>query len=248
MNAEASGSVPAPVLIAVDGGAACGKSTIARALAEAHAFAYLETGLLYRKTALLFERALEASGEPPPAGDGFDGGDGFEALAADAAARVSEVGENGEDEAELRGETIAARAAELSALPAVRAALLAVQRDFAAKPPGGLGGAVLEGRDIGTVILPHADCKLFITASAPARARRRYLELRERGESPIEESIRKALEARDARDRDRPNSPLRPATDAVFLDTTELSAEGAVGRALQLVRECLGSARATRVR
>ena len=123
----------------------------------------------------------------------------------------------------------------MAAIPEVRAALLAFQRDFASRPPGGMPGAVLDGRDIGTVVCPDADLKLFVTASTQERARRRHKELRERGEESIYARVLQELQTRDARDSERAVAPLRAAEDAIVLDTTELDSEAALAAAMDIV-------------
>ena len=125
--------------------------------------------------------------------------------------------------------------AKVAAIPEVRTALLAFQRDFAGSPPGNAPGAVLDGRDIGTVVCPDADLKLFITASAEERARRRHKELRERGEESIYARVLQDMQTRDARDSARAVAPLRAAEDAIVLDTTELDSEAALAAAMDIV-------------
>jgi cytidylate kinase len=185
--------------IAVDGPAAAGKGTIGRALAERFGFAHLDTGLLYR--------AVGAKGGDPV-----------------AAAR----GLTPEDlcRSDLRSLAAGDAASRVAALPEVRAALVAFQRDFARRA----GGAVLDGRDIGTVICPDAEVKLFVTASPEARARRRWLET-----GGDESQVFAEVCARDARDMNRADAPLKPADDAQLLDTTDLSIDAAIDRAAKLV-------------
>lgn len=202
------------LVIAVDGPAASGKGTIARALAERFGLPHLDTGALYRAVAL---EALR---------QGLDLADGA-ALGRAAAQLDSAL----LADPELRTAHVAEAASRVSAHPEVRAALLAFQRAFAGQP----SGAVLDGRDIGTVIAPEAPVKLFVTASPEERARRRWRELGcpggEAGLAEVEAGIR----ARDARDRDRAAAPLRMADDAILLDTTGLDKEAAVQRAVDLV-------------
>lgn len=208
-------------VIAIDGPAASGKGTLAKRLAAALGFAHLDTGLLYR-----------AVGMAAAAGGHHADPDAFVA----AAERLSAADLERPD---LRGD-IAARMASIgAAIPAVRAALLDYQRRFAASPPGGAPGAVLEGRDIGTVICPDAAVKLYLTASVEERARRRVAELQGRGEAAIYATVLRELQDRDRRDQERAVAPLKPAADAVVLDTTELDRDQALEKALAIVRERL---------
>lgn len=201
-----------PLVIAVDGPAASGKSTLARRLATALGLAFLDTGLLYRAVG---RRVLEAGGDPA---------DPEAALAAVAELSPQEV------QAELlAGEEIGEAASKVAAIPAVRAALLPWQRRLAATPPG----AVLAGRDVGTVVCPHATLKLFVTADLAERARRRFEELRRRGRTPMFEAVLDELRERDRRDTERAVAPLRAADDALVLDTTDLDADAAFAVALQ---------------
>jgi len=207
-------------VIAVDGPAAAGKGTLARRLAEALDFAHLDTGLLYRAIGL----ALLDGGQDPS----------DEVAAVAAAEKMAEYDLGNPD---LRQERVAAAATKLAVFQAVRGHLLRFQRDFAARPPGGKKGAVVEGRDIGTVVLPGAPCKLFLTASLEARAERRLKELRERGTESIGISrILKEMRERDARDQNRAVAPLCPAEGAVIIDTTELDADAAFKAAMEIIR------------
>ncbi|HTP37213.1 MAG TPA: (d)CMP kinase [Methyloceanibacter sp.] len=210
------------MIIAIDGPAASGKGTLARRLAQRYGFAVLDTGKLYRATAL---KALESGGDPADS-----------AVAEAAAKRVRP-----EDLADprLREDRVAQAASIVAAIPGVRAALLAFQRDFARHPPPGFKGAVLDGRDIGTVVCPEAEVKLFVTASAEARATRRFKELQESGEIAIYQRVLQDIEQRDARDRERQAAPLRQAEDALALDTTMLDADAAFREAALLVDEKL---------
>lgn len=201
-----------PLVIAVDGPAASGKSTLARRLAAALGLAFLDTGLLYRAVG---RRVLEAGGDPA---------DPAAALAAVAGLSPEEV------QAErLAGEEIGEAASKVAAIPAVREALLPWQRRLAATPPG----AVLAGRDVGTVVCPDAALKLFVTADLAERARRRFEELRRRGRTPMLDHVLDELRERDRRDTGRAVAPLRAADDALVLDTTELDADAAFAVALQ---------------
>jgi cytidylate kinase len=203
------------MIIAIDGPAASGKGTLGRRLAEHFGFAHLDTGLLYRAVA----RVL------------LDGG--LALTDQDAAARAAQTLDVTHlDDPRLLGAEMGEAASVISAYQPVRDALLAFQRGFAGQPPG----AVLDGRDIGTVVCPHADVKLFITASAEERARRRHRELLARGENPAYETILNDIRRRDERDMNRSNAPLRAAGDAVTLDTTDLDADGAFRAALELVK------------
>lgn len=195
-----------PLVIAVDGPAASGKSTLARRLAAHYGLPFLDTGLLYRAVG---RRVLA---------DGADPGD---ASAAEAAAqRLVPDDVTGVD---LGGETLGSAASRVAAHPAVREALLPFQRAFGGDGPG----AVLAGRDIGTVIRPDAGAKIFVTASVEERARRRHEELRRRADPPIYAAVLEELRQRDRRDEERAVAPLRAASDAWVVDTTDLDADAA---------------------
>ncbi|WP_366555601.1 (d)CMP kinase [Aquibaculum sediminis] len=211
------------LVIAVDGPAAAGKGTLSRRLAVALDLAYLDTGSIYRAVAA---RLLEAGGDP--------------ADPEQAAAIAAQLDPADLDREDLRSEAAGAAASCVSAHPAVRTALLDFQRRFAGNPPGEHAGAVIDGRDIGTVVCPDASVKLFVTASIEARARRRYEELLARGEKVIYAEVQAEMQARDARDRDRDVAPLRAADDAVTLDTTDLSAEAVFQAALEIIAEKTG--------
>jgi CMP/dCMP kinase len=206
------------MIIALDGPAASGKGTLARRLARHFNLAHLDTGSLYRAVAL---RALQSGGDPA------------DPAAAEAAAKA--VGPADLADPRLREERVAQTASLVATMPAVRRALLALQRDFAHHPPAGAAGAVLDGRDIGTVICPDADAKLFVTAGVEARARRRFKELRESGKAAIYEAVLQDMKDRDARDSQRRAAPLVPADDAFVLDTTALDADGAFAAALDFI-------------
>ena len=202
------------MIIAIDGPAASGKGTIARRLAAHYGLPHLDTGLLYRAT---------AAGLMAEDRDLYDEG------AAVAAARG--LGLTDFDETTLRGRQMGEAASVVAAMPGVRAALIETQRVFAARP----GGAVLDGRDIGTVVCPEAGVKIFVTASAAARAQRRALELARSGEKADYIAILEDIMRRDARDTGRAAAPLRPADDAILLDTTYLAVEAAFAEALRIV-------------
>ena len=210
------------MIIAIDGPAASGKGTLARRLAERFGLAILDTGGLYRATAL---RALASGGDPA---------NRDVAAAAAEAVRPQDL-----DDPRLREERVAEAASVVAAIPEVRAALLAFQRDFAYHPPAGFKGAVLDGRDIGTVVCPDATVKLFVTASAEARALRRFKELQAIGKTAIYQRVLQDIEHRDARDRERQAAPLRRADDAVELDTTALDADAAFANAVAVVEQKL---------
>jgi cytidylate kinase len=202
------------MLIAIDGPAASGKGTLAKRLAAHYGLPHLDTGLLYRavaKTLLDRNVALE---------------DRQSAAAAACRLDLARF-----DEAALKTQAVGAAASRISALSEVRDALLALQRDFA----GQGSGAVLDGRDIGTVICPEADVKLFVTASPETRARRRALELAARNEPSDEAMILADIVARDERDRSRTVAPLRAAPDAIILDTTDLGVEAVFAAAVAIV-------------
>ena len=200
-------------VIAVDGPAASGKGTIARALAQHYGLPHMDTGLLYRAVALKLWRW------------GGDASNEFEALRA-----CDDLGFDPSDE-ELRSEPVSRIASKVSSYSSVRDALLERQRDFAAQE----GGAVLDGRDIGTVIAPDADAKLFVTASPEVRAQRRVRELLERGMPGHYDDVLLDIRARDERDATRDVAPLRQAADADLLDTSDLDADHAIAEAIRLV-------------
>lgn len=202
-------------VIAIDGPAASGKGTVAKKLAEHLGVPYLDTGLLYRAVA----RDVEARGSP------------LEDIAAAVIAAQSIDAQTLCDPA-LRGPLAGDKASIIAKIPAVRAALLEYQRNFARS---GAHGAVLDGRDIGTVVCPDAHIKIFVTASDEARAHRRYLEHQGRGENIAYEVVLEDLRRRDARDRDRNVAPLEAASDALHLDTTTLDADAAFAAVLALV-------------
>jgi len=206
------------MIIAVDGPAASGKGTLARRIAQHMGFAHLDTGRLYRAVGVAVIRA---------------GRDPSDAGAAEAAARA--LAPDVLDDPALAGDEAAQAASKVAAIPAVRAALLDLQREFAENPPGGKAGAVLDGRDIGTVVCPDANIKFFVTASAQTRAERRHKELLNRGETSIYARVLQDLRERDARDSARNVAPLKPAGDAIVLDTTEMDADAAFATAVRYI-------------
>ena len=207
-------SSPLPLIIAVDGPAASGKGTIARALAKHYRLPHMDTGMLYRAVAVTLMRY------------GGDPGEEFEAIRA-----VAGLNQVGPDDPDLRSEITGSIASRISAYPGVRAALIARQREFAAQD----GGAVLDGRDVGTVIAPHATAKLYVTASPEVRAQRRVAELLGRGTPAHYDDVLIDIRGRDERDQGRAAAPLTRAADADLLDTGELSVDEAIARAIELV-------------
>lgn len=203
------------MIIAVDGPTASGKGTIAKALAAHFGLPHLDTGLLYRAVGWQVARN---GGNPDDPADALAATAFPASLLADPALRTEETG---------------GLASRVSVHPKVRAALLAHQQDFANQP----GGAVLDGRDIATVIAPHADARLFVTASVPARALRRWIEMRDAGQAVEQSAIEADLAARDERDRTRAEAPLRQAPGAALLDTSDLTREMAIASAIALVHQ-----------
>ncbi len=211
-----------PCIIAVDGPAASGKGTLARRLAAHYDFAYLDTGALYRAVAL---STIEAGGAIEREEDAVKAAENLNM------ARLEE----GDFAANLRRAETGLAASVVAAMAPVRAASLAAQRQCAAMPPGDKAGAVLDGRDIGTVVCPDAAAKLFITARAEIRAERRFAELRAGDASLGFETVLADIRARDARDENRQTAPMKQADDAPLLDTSDLSIEEAFAAALALV-------------
>ncbi len=206
------------VIIAIDGPAAAGKGTLARRIAAAMGLPYLDTGLLYRAVGRL---VLDAGADPA---------DVDAATRAALALREADLARG-----DLRGPEADRAASQVASIPSVRAALLDYQRHY-----GDTHGAVLDGRDIGTIVFPHADVKLFVTASLEARAQRRHAELAGRGEAVAMADVRADLAARDEADRNRTAAPLRPAADAAMFDTTDMDADTAFAKALELVKGRMG--------
>jgi CMP/dCMP kinase len=203
------------MIIAIDGPAAAGKGTLAKRIAAALKLPYLDTGILYRATA---KRVLEAGGDPD---------DVSAALTA-----AQSLGEADFNRTDLRDAATSKAASQVASIPEVRHALLEFQRHY-----GNKNGAVLDGRDIGTIIFPQADVKLFVTASVEARAQRRYQEFLARGETVALDEVIADVQARDEADRTRAAAPLMMAIDAVLIDTTEMDADAAFACALKVVRE-----------
>ena len=201
--------------VAIDGPAAAGKGTISKAVAAHFGFAHLDTGLLYRAV-------------------------GARVLEGDAAIKAAEtLTEADLARSDLRTAEVADAASKVAALADVRAALVDFQRAFAARD----GGAVLDGRDIGTVICPDAEVKLFVTASAEIRAQRRFEELAEAGALTTLADVLNDVNSRDHRDANRADAPLKPAPDAALLDTTNLSIDAAVAEAVALITKRIGQGR-----
>lgn len=210
------------MIVAIDGPSAAGKGTLARRLAAALDFAYLDTGLLYRAVGARLLAEGCAPGDP---------------MAAERAAAELEPADL--ERADLRSEAVAQAASEVAAQAEVRARLLAFQRRFAASPPDGKAGAVLDGRDIATVVCPEAEVKVFLTASLEARAARRLKELQERGENAIYPRVLQEMRDRDARDSGRAAAPLRPAEEAIVLDTTEMDSDAVFDAVWAIVKSRL---------
>lgn len=206
------------IIIAIDGTFASGKGTLGKRLAAHYALSYLDTGKLYRAVA---KAVIDSGGEPDSAHD--------------AQAAVNKIDTDQLGDPILKSGPIGAAASKVAVHPDVRAALFDFQREFAANPPAGKHGAVLDGRDIGTVICPNADVKLYIDAAPPERARRRHAELIGYGEDISFETVAAQLGERDARDSSRANAPLKPAKDAHLIDTTGLSIEAVLQRAISIV-------------
>lgn len=196
-----------PFTVAIDGPAAAGKGTVSKAVAAHFGFAHLDTGLLYRAVGA----KVLAGAEP---------------IAAAQALQPTDL-----ENPDLRTQAVAQEASKVAVIAEVRSALTDFQRSFAAQDPG----AVLDGRDIGTVICPYADVKLFVTASAETRADRRYKELKERGADVTPEGVLEDVIARDTRDRERATAPLIAAEDAVTIDTSDMTIEEAVAAAIAAI-------------
>jgi cytidylate kinase len=208
------------MIIAIDGPSAAGKGTLARGLAKALGYHFLDTGSLYRRVGLAMLQA---------------GKSGDDHAVAVAFARGLVV--DGTDDAALRTEEVAAMASQVAVIPAVRSALLDFQRNFAKQKPG----AVLDGRDIGTVVCPDADLKFFVTASAQVRAQRRFDELKAMGKSVQYTDVLEDVQARDERDANRAVAPTLPAEDAIMIDTSELERDEVLKAVMDVVAEYVGS-------
>jgi len=200
------------LIITVDGPAAAGKGELSRRLASHFNYARLDTGQIYRAVG---RRVLRDGVDPVAAAKSLDPAD--------------------LDDPELRSEAVGREASKVAAIPEVRAALLDFQRDFARRPPGGKGGAVLDGRDCGTVVCPDAPVKLFITASVEVRVARRLKELQDKGVETIRSAVLQDMQERDARDSSRSVAPLTPAKDALVLDTSDMDADAVFAAALDYI-------------
>jgi cytidylate kinase len=206
------------IVVAVDGTAASGKGTLAKRLARHFNFAHMDSGALYRLTALA---VIEQHGDPSNEADAVKG------------ARTIDLSRAGDPK--IRSDIVGKASSQVAAIPAVRQALFAFQKSFLADPPGQSAGAVMDGRDIGTVIAPGATAKLFIDARPEVRAHRRWLELKSLGIGREEADLLAEIIARDHADRTRAVSPLRQAIDASLLDTSTLGIDAAFAAALALV-------------
>lgn len=221
------------IVIAIDGTAACGKGTLAKRLARHYGFAHLDSGALYRLVGL---GVLDRGGDP--------------SNAAEAIASARNIDTSALEDPRLRSGQAGEAASQVAAIPEVRAAVLDYQRQFCVRPPNAARGAVIDGRDIGTVICPAATAKLFVDARPEVRAKRRWLELKGQnaGSLPDLATLQADLLARDARDRARPVAPLRQAEDAILLDTSDLDIEATFAKALDLVHTSVEKALAVRPR
>lgn len=212
-----------PLLITVDGPAGAGKGTLSRRLAAHFGYAHLDTGKLYRAVGL---NTLASGGDPSTPADATQA-----AQELDAASIAQGALQNHQ----LAGDKAAAAASKVAAIPEVRALLLSFQRDFAANPPGDTVGAILDGRDTGTVVCPDAPVKFFITASAEERAKRRHKELLDRGEASIYPRVLADMKERDVRDSTRAIAPLKAAHDARTIDSSEMDADTVFAAALEYI-------------
>jgi CMP/dCMP kinase len=215
-------------MIAIDGLSASGKGTLAKRVAAHLDFAYLDPGLIYRAAGMMAKEAGVSL-------------DDLAAL-ADYASRINldELVRRLDDPA-LRSDEAAQAASKVGPCAPLRSALLKFQQDFARKPPGGKKGAVLDGRDIGTIVVPEALVKIFVTAAVETRANRRFKELQAKGENVTEAAVLAAMRARDERDQTRATAPAKPAPDAIMLDTTNMNAEEVFAAAFAIVKAKLKS-------
>lgn len=214
----------APIIIAIDGNAASGKGTLAKRLAARLGMAHMDTGSLYRLVAL----NLMTEGRNPD--------DGRRAVEAAAALNKSYKPEDSDNPA-IRTDAVGTLTSKISAIPAVRAQIFELQRNFAKNAPR---GAILDGRDIGTVVCPQADVKFFVTASPEIRAERRHKELQSKGISVTYDAVLADMRERDARDAGRETAPMKPAADAIMLDTSGMTVDQVLAFALEKVREKTG--------
>lgn len=218
-------------IIAIDGPAASGKGTLARSLAARLGFAHMDTGALYRATVLeVHDAGLSARDE----NDALDGAQILAKKIAGAASPAEIL-----DNPTLREDRIGQQASQIAAYPRVREVLNKIQTDFAQNPGNGFQGAVLDGRDIGTVITPNAPLKLYITASTEIRAKRRLKELHLRGISATYGAVLKDMRERDTRDAQRKTAPMKPADDAIIIDSSDLDAGQMLEKAASLAKEYL---------
>lgn len=212
-------------VIAIDGPAASGKGTLSRHLADTLNFARLDTGLLYRATGL---EVIRQNADPTDS-------EAAVAAAHRVAANISD--DDYLSDPALRDETTSSAASQVSQHAPVRSALLSIQRDFATNPPGDANGAILDGRDIGTVVCPDADVKFYITAELKERTRRRHTELTEKMDNPPDfDRVYAEMAARDRRDKNRDTSPLKPAGDAIIIDTTSMDIDQVLDEAMATIR------------
>lgn len=217
-----------PFIIAIDGPSASGKGTIARKLAAYFGFAHLDTGLLYRAVGL---NVLRQGGDPANKDLALKAAQNLDPIHLMATA----------DDPALREDTTSVAASLVAAFPEVRSYLLKFQKDFCSFPPGNPKGAVLDGRDIGTVIAPDAQVKIYVIASLEARAERRFKELQKRNENVNYAAVLQDMQERDARDASRSIAPAKPAADAVMLDTSGMNADEAFAEALKIANRVLAT-------
>jgi cytidylate kinase len=207
------------MIVAIDGPSASGKGTLSKRLAAHLGYAHLDTGKIYRAVGMMALRV---------------GGDLADESVVLQAAKLLEL--SAFTDPELGGDIAAVAASKVAAITSVRTLLLQFQRDFAAAPPGDLKGAVLDGRDIGTVVCPEAEIKFYVTANTEIRAERRHKELLERGESIIYARVLQDMKERDERDTNRSVAPLKPADEAFIIDTSDLDADQAFAAALAAIK------------